>query len=98
MLSLIRLGLFVLSAAGWCVWLARRFSLRAELCPFLFVSGVGAAQFAAGLLNLYTPAEALVWAGGLLLTGWYAVRCRAAFAPFARLRTLGFGADRKSVV
>lgn len=92
MLSLIRLGLFVLSAAGWCALLARRFSLRAEFCPFLFVSGVGAAQFAAGLLNLYAPAEALLWAGGLLLAGWYTVRCRAAFAPFARLRTLGFGA------
>lgn len=90
MMSLVRLGLFALSSAGWCLLLARRWGLAPELCPFVAFSGMGTVQFAAGLLNIYAPAEAALWLGGLGLLGFYAVRCRAAFAAFKNLRSLGF--------
>lgn len=89
-MSLVRLGLFALSAAGWCLLLARRWGLAPELCPFVAFSGMGTVQFAAGLLNIYAPAEAALWLGGLGLLGFYAVRRRAAFAAFKNLRSLGF--------
>lgn len=90
-MTLLRLGLFVLSSAGWCLLLSYKLGLKATLCPFVFASGVGAVQLAAGLLNIYVPAEAALWLGGLALLGFYALRCRAAFAPFASLRTAAFG-------
>lgn len=89
-MSLVRLGLFALSSAGWCLLLARRWGIAPELCPFVAFSGMGAVQFAAGLLNIYAPAEAVLWLGGLGLLGFYAVRRRAAFAAFKSLRSLGF--------
>ncbi len=89
-MSLVRLGLFALSSAGWCLLLARRWGIALELCPFVAFSGMGAVQFAAGLLNIYAPAEAVLWLGGLGLLGFYAVRRRAAFAAFKSLRSLGF--------
>lgn len=90
MMSLVRLGLFALSSAGWCLLLARRWGIAPELCPFVAFSGMGAVQFAAGLLNIYAPAEAVLWLGGLGLLGFYAVRRRAAFAAFKSLRSLVF--------
>ncbi len=90
MMSLVRLGLFALSSAGWCVLLARRWGIAPELCPFVAFSGMGAVQFAAGLLNIYMPAEAALWLGGLGLLAFYVLRSRAAFAAFQSLRTLAF--------
>lgn len=90
MMSLVRLALFALSSAGWCLLLARRWGIAPELCPFVAFSGMGTVQFAAGLLNIYAPAEAALWLGGLGLLGFYAVRRRAAFAAFRSLRSLVF--------
>lgn len=90
MMGLLRLGLFALSSAGWCLLLARRWGIAPELCPFVVFSGMGALQFAAGLLNIYAPAEAALWLGGLGLLGFYAARCRAAFAVFQNLRSAVF--------
>lgn len=89
-MSLVRLGFFALSSAGWCLLLAARWDIAPELCPFVAFSGMGALQFAAGLLNIYAPAEAALWLGGLGLLGFYALRRRAAFAAFQSLRSLAF--------
>ena len=62
---LAKLGLFALSAAGWCLLLNRWMGLRAEFAPIVAFSAIGSAMVAAGLLNIFTPVEWALYLGGL---------------------------------
>lgn len=62
---LAKLGLFALSAAGWCLVLNRRLGLQAEFAPIVAFSAIGAAMAGAGLLNIFTPVEWALYLGGL---------------------------------
>ena len=92
MILLLKLALFLLSLAGWGVFIARRFSIRMELTPFIVLSGMGVVLFGAGLLNIYRPVEWCLWLGGLALLVYCALRQKDAFAPWWSLRSAVFGA------
>lgn len=92
MILLLKLALFLLSLAGWGVFIARRFSIRIELTPFIVLSGMGVVLFGAGLLNIYRPVEWCLWLGGLALLLYCALRQKDAFAPWWSVRSAAFGA------
>ena len=87
MILLLKLGLFLLSLLGWCIFAARRFDLRMELAPFITLSGMGVVLYIAGLLNIYSPVEYILWMGGIILLA-LPVRDAKARAPWMSLRTL----------
>lgn len=87
MMTLLKLGLFALSLAGWCCFVAHRFGLRIELAPFVAFSGLGAGLYLAGLLNIYSPVEWAVYLGGLGLLAFFALWRRCALAPWRCART-----------
>ena len=88
MILLLKLALFLLSMGGWCLYATHRAGLRAELAPFVVLSGMGAVLYPAGLLNLYAPVEWAIWLGGLVLLAAYLLRRREALEPWMRGRTL----------
>lgn len=88
MILLLKLVLFCLSVFGWCLLATHRFHLRMELAPFVVLSITGALLYPAGLLNIYAPAEWVLWLGGLGLLLFFAIRRRESFHPWWTGRTL----------
>ena len=91
LLLLVKLFLFLLSLAGWCLLLTHKGGLRPELAPITAFSGVGVSMVAAGLLNIFTPVEWALYLGGLGLAVWLLVRGkREALRPWLTVRVLAF--------
>lgn len=64
---------FVLFFAGWCFWLFHTFKIPAAQTPIISISALTLAMYFAGLWNIFTTVQIVLYLGGITL-GIYAFK------------------------
>lgn len=91
---LLRLLLLAAFLLGWCLWLFRVLKLPAEQTPIVAISTLTVIMYFAGLLNIFTPVQAVLYLGGIA-AGLYSlwVGRKDLLRRFFTLPLLCFGAS-----